>query len=84
MLKNQMTLKWKVKTIKKLSFCIARNISHLFSDCHVEKPWPINQSVLGVKEQNRGTITFKNIGENESSELEQNGINLNDVKALLW
>ena len=51
-----------------------------FLDCHIGKPWPVNQSVLGVKEQNRGTITFKNIGENESSEFEQNGINLNDGK----
>ena len=77
-----MTLKWKVKTIKKqTSFCIARNISHLFSDCHIEKPWPVNQSVLGVKEQNRGTITFKNIGENETAELEQNSINLNPGKS---
>ena len=52
-----------------------------FVDCHIQKPWPVIQSVFGVKEQNRGTITFKNIGENESSELGQNGINLNDGKA---
>ena len=56
---------------------------NFFVDCHIEKSWPVNQSVLGVKEQNRGTITFKNIGENESAELEQNGINLNDGKELL-
>ena len=55
-------------------------ISHLFSDCHIEKSWPVNQSVLGGKEQNRGTITFKNIGENEFAELEQNSINLNAIK----
>ena len=57
-----------------------RNISYLFSDCHIEKPWPVNQSVLGVNEQSRGTIIFKTIGENETAELEQNGINLNDGK----
>ena len=34
-----------------------------FSDCHIEKSWPVNQSDLGVKEQSRGTIVFKNIGE---------------------
>ena len=49
-----------------------------FSDCHIEKSWPINQSVLGVKEQSRGTIIFKNIGENETAEMGQNSINLND------
>ena len=56
---------------------------NFFSDCHLEKSWTVNQSVLGVKEQSRGTIIFKNIGENETADLEQNSINLNDGNLLI-
>ena len=56
---------------------IAKIITHLFLDCHIEKPWPVNRSVLGVKEQSQGVIFFKNIGENEMDELGQNRDNLN-------
>ena len=54
-----------------------RSLHTFFSDCHIEKPWPVNRSVLGVKEQSQGVIFFKNIGENEMDELGQNRDNLN-------
>ena len=59
---------------------IFRNILHFFSDCHIEKSWPVNQSVLEGKEQMQGVIIFKTIGEDETAELGLNSVNLNHGK----
>ena len=66
--------------LTKHTFTVLGTFHFFFSDCYIEKSWPVNQSVLGVKEQTQSEIILKNIGKKETAELEQNSINLNDCK----
>lgn len=42
------------------------SIHFSLTECYMEKPWPINESIIGVEKPRKGTIILKSIENREN------------------